>query len=75
MTPSCPKPNHSRSSLHINELESLPGELGGLPLEALSVFKNRLTQLPPELFAGLAPHCSREGQGRGLTTHVTYAAA
>lgn len=49
------------SAVHINELHSLPAELGRLPLEAVSLFKNKLVTLPPELLLGLAGTCCRLG--------------
>jgi hypothetical protein len=44
-------------SLHINQLQSIPPELGNLDLEALSLHSNCLTSLPPDL--GRWTRCER----------------
>lgn len=47
--PPLPPPPAARS-LHINELQSIPPELGNLvQLEALSLHSNHLTEFPPQL--------------------------
>lgn len=45
-----PTASHTCRSLHINELQSLPPEMGNLVgLEAMSLHSNALGELPPQL--------------------------
>jgi Leucine-rich repeat (LRR) protein len=50
LLPSYATPPNRYSSLHFNQLESLPGEIGQCSsLVWLSLNANRLQQLPPEI--------------------------